>query len=615
MTNPSQTGTCILPRETEYSDTSGWRRINSAIFNINNRLTRLAGLGRPGQWVVHNEDLYETEIDTRPHSRNRDEEIPICGLDYKGFLIKDRGIIWAGKKPSPDFQNALSWESKADELETKIKEIEAGLLDHQFTPEELARIEAMERQEVPENPERSPIRGFTLGNVQSNAEYFWAGKGQPPDFEDHLYWKRKANELTAKWQEIKDGQVHPQFTQEELSALQLMEHNEAHFFCISERLRREKPTIRPLTPSSRDASEELKLARSLVWCEMTNLWGLGLPGKWVLHHEDIYLPECDTRCRDDDESFPIPPIAAHEGFEKSDFGLRYDGDLPLPDFNDLAYWEAKLEKLKKRLRRSREGASGRKPMGDVDAWLGRQNDPQAQPNSTQSSQADVTWQTTWLPSRAGSPISIHSRRACSADSTGDSSFGDKRLQLLRVRDRVLNRAQELSKLGSETRQVVEGCGFRFQHTLSIDLENTTFNSIKMDGRDTWYTAQEVEPRYDSAAFWEKSYATTGYVAKGNPKTTSVNQRRRKTSSKPDKAQASDEPIVRPESSAPSSSGTSHIATELELHRRHQAQTVTATKSGGEGFLTAVAQCNPFNENQAPKCKRGEPSSTEDECCS
>lgn len=57
-------------------------------------------------------------------------------------------------------------------------------------------------------------------------------------------------------------------------------------------------------------------------------------------------------------------------------------------------------------------------------------------------------------------------------------------------------------MGSKGCRVVEECGFRFQGTQSVDLENITFNPIKMDGRDAWYTVQEVEPYYDSAAFWD-----------------------------------------------------------------------------------------------------------------
>ncbi|KAK3366389.1 hypothetical protein B0H63DRAFT_89486 [Podospora didyma] len=576
--------------------TPGWR-INSAIFNISGRLTQLAGLGRPGQWVIHNEDLYKPSIDTRPHSRKPDEEIAIRGLTYNGFPINDRRIIWAGKGPPPNFQDVAYWEGKAEELEAKQKQIEDGLLvDHQFTPKELATLESMERQkghffrnsrvlnrdelQIRKNLVRNllttiaelgrpgqwilhheelyhpnidtrpqsrksykgvPIRGFTtLNMVPTNEEYFWAGKGPPPDFEDHLYWMRKQKELSAKRDQIKNGQVHPQFTQEELSALESMERDEAHFFCMSERLKREKAHVRPLTPPSQEAAEKLKLARSLVWCELTNLWELGLPGKWVLHHEDIYLSKYDTRRRDDDETVPIPPIAANEGFEKTGFGLRYDGDWPLPDFNDLAYWEAKLQKLKTKTQEVeggivehkftpedlmrlallecdqnfREGASGRERMGGVDAWLSRENDLQAQPSGTRSPQnsqsmtatrADVSGsgsQMTRLPSPSGSTVSIHSRGGSSADSTGDSSSVDSRPRFLRVRDRILNRARKFYAFGPNGRQAVKKCGFQFQGTQNVDLENITFNSFKMDGRDAWYTAQDVEPCYDSAAFWD-----------------------------------------------------------------------------------------------------------------
>jgi hypothetical protein len=268
----------------------GLGRRQVAISNVSKQLYQLAELGRPGQWILHTEDLYEPGIDTRGQSRKPNEEIPIRGLTYKGVPLEDSRLVWAGKGPQPDFEDAY-WEDKVKELEAKVKQIKDGLVHPQFTLEELLALKSMERQEghffrtcvmrkkqdlqnkknsvvsllehiaalgrpgqwilhhedlyhpyIDTRPqsrksnEGIPIRGFTHNGVPISHELLWAGKGPQPDFEDLAYWEGKVEELGTKMKQVKDGLVHPQFTPEELLALESMERQEDHFFCASEKV-------------------------------------------------------------------------------------------------------------------------------------------------------------------------------------------------------------------------------------------------------------------------------------------------------------------------------------------------------------------------------------------
>lgn len=97
-------------------------------------------------------------------------------------------------------------------------------------------------------------------------------------------------------------------------------------------------------------------ARLLFWNELQATAELDLPGMWVLHREDVFLPELDIH-RAGQETIAIPSITMEflVSYPNTGFSLRYDGDLPPPDFDEIAYWEDKLEKLKtKRKRVERE---------------------------------------------------------------------------------------------------------------------------------------------------------------------------------------------------------------------------------------------------------------------
>lgn len=78
------------------------------------------------------------------------------------------------------------------------------------------------------------------------------------------------------------------------------------------------------------------------------LWYAGLAGKWVLHCEGLYLPEYDTRFREntDEGSKHIVHDIILFG---SDSGLHFDTRLgPLPDFNDIGFWQDKRAELAKK---------------------------------------------------------------------------------------------------------------------------------------------------------------------------------------------------------------------------------------------------------------------------
>ncbi|KAK4212538.1 hypothetical protein QBC37DRAFT_374946 [Rhypophila decipiens] len=293
------------------------RRTTSAIFNVWRLFGDLASLGRPGHWILHHEDLYWPAIDTRPRNRKPSEGIAIRDINYKGVSLRKhhRDLVWDGKDQPPNFEDPEYWESK-------------------FTPEELRTLESLERQEghsfhmrltiykrrlqdkkdrvfvalrqlallgrpghwilhheefydpdIDTRPQtRKPdeeiyIRGLRhMGNPIPN-KLIWAGKGEPPDFEDLIYWECKVDELLAKVQEVKDGKVQAQFTAEEVSLLESMEHQEDHFFWEAEKKRREaeekeeekRRSEEEITPSSRAAAERLRDARRWVFSQLEEL--------------------------------------------------------------------------------------------------------------------------------------------------------------------------------------------------------------------------------------------------------------------------------------------------------------------------------------------------------
>ncbi|OAA66446.1 hypothetical protein SPI_01022 [Niveomyces insectorum RCEF 264] len=342
-------------------------RLSGAVSAVDTCLYELAKLGRSGQWILHHEDLYHATHDTRPHSRHLDKEVPIKGLTYHEAPIKDWGMIWAGKGPTPDFTNVAFWETKRDELEKKLEQVKAGLVQPRFTSKELQTLESLELQWVLHHEELyhpvidtrpqtrmaetsvvirdSTFKGDTrvLGDgILYDYELTWAGNGRQPDFNDFLYWRNKASDLLNKTHQVEDGLVQPNFTPEELRALEAMERNQDHYF--GQCARREKPSVVD-TPESRAASAELRSAKVMVQALLMSLWTDGYPGQWVLYHQNLYIPEIDMRSRDRDRD--EEDTERHVLIPGLD-GMCYDGGGPLPDFEDIAYWEEKKAELQKK---------------------------------------------------------------------------------------------------------------------------------------------------------------------------------------------------------------------------------------------------------------------------
>ncbi|OAA59740.1 hypothetical protein SPI_05938 [Niveomyces insectorum RCEF 264] len=390
---------------------------------VANRLTRLAALGRAGQWILHHEDIYYPILDTRPDSRDHSKEIRICDVTYEGKPVTAGNIelVWVGSAPAPDFTSVAFWTDKLKDLETKLKQtedaLEEGRAHHGFTPDELQVLELMESRaghffhkaaqdrareleqtkdevyrilillagkgrpgqwilhnedlyhpSIDTRPQtRKPgsglvIRGFKqFGN--HSPELVWDGKAPAPDLTSHIFWRRKRLRLVDEQVKVRNGLVHPNFTPEELRVLESMEGQQNHYFAECAQQRRDVSPPRPLSPSSQAAAHELASARRRVIAMMQSIWDLGLAGQWILHLEDIFCPESDTRrrCRNannegdddddgDDDTYPVSSIR-----DCGDFGLRYDGALPLPDFDDVAYWKKKYATLEAKREEVRTG--------------------------------------------------------------------------------------------------------------------------------------------------------------------------------------------------------------------------------------------------------------------
>lgn len=247
-----------------------------------NTLFDLARRGLPGQWVLHNEELYHSAIDTRPETRTT--SILIRDSDYTGDTrVQGDGITYKGDK-----------QMQGDGI----------LVEYELR---------------------------------------WAGKGpHHPDFTDFDYWKNKASDLFEKLCAVEGGTGQHHFTPKELKRLESMECNPDHAFAKYARERKENSPVGQ-TPESGVALQKLGYAVQMVVSELDDLWDCGLAGQWVLHHEDLYVPKYDTRCRgQDNEDSPQSEVV--DNFND----LRYDGARPPPDFGNIAYWQEKRAYLQKR---------------------------------------------------------------------------------------------------------------------------------------------------------------------------------------------------------------------------------------------------------------------------
>ncbi|KIH90685.1 hypothetical protein SPBR_00396 [Sporothrix brasiliensis 5110] len=397
------------PQERMSSRERYYLRLKRAIDAVDSRLVRLACLGRPGQWILHHEDIYSATLDTRPHSRNPDEEVPVRGLTYP-----EKGIVWAGKGTAPNFKDIRFWEGKRKDLDEKIEQVKAKLVQPRFTPEELQSLESLEEQaghffhtELDDKRKRmvgdktavfnilfdlaglgrpgqwilhneelyhpaidtrpqtraaeksivirdATYKGDTrvLGDgVLVDYELTWAGNGPQPDFADFDYWENKRSDLRDKRRQVKEGLVQPRFTPDELRTLESMEGDEDHAFTIYARERRENPSV-VKTAESFAALQKLAETQQMVISLMDDLWDCGLAGKWVLHYEDLYLPVYDTRFRERDKDEDRDTLPGHIVINNviDDFNdLRFDSRFRSPpDFGNIAYWEEKRAELRKK---------------------------------------------------------------------------------------------------------------------------------------------------------------------------------------------------------------------------------------------------------------------------
>ncbi|OAA63694.1 hypothetical protein SPI_03857 [Niveomyces insectorum RCEF 264] len=425
-----------------------WREcMRDLILTTKILLRKLAGCRRPGQWVLHHEDLYHPSYDTCPTSRNPDSEMPVR-LAFDDSSLDDKGLVWAGPGTTPDFTDPGYWREKVRDLEDKLQRVKEGLVTPAFTAQELEVLESLEHREghvfkldrdnqiqnvqrakngtfarlfqlaaagrpgqwvlhqedlyhpmintrLPPAKKDDPcIRGFVFEKpLRVVPELFWRGAGSVPDFavEDDAddFWVKKNRALGRLEGAVQEGRVQPNFTPEEEQALQALESEEGHFFEKSKH-RREKRgnewmAPRALTPAEHAAAKELATARLFVWNQLHALWDIGPPGQWVLHSEELYLPELDTRGRvsgsgraanaDDGESadahgdsacgsggdrrrsamhHPVTPILGL-GNHPGTYGLCYDGASPSPDFNSLQYWVDKRNHLREMAEQARNG--------------------------------------------------------------------------------------------------------------------------------------------------------------------------------------------------------------------------------------------------------------------
>ncbi|OAA68276.1 hypothetical protein SPI_00471 [Niveomyces insectorum RCEF 264] len=397
------------PQERLSSHQWHYLRLQMIVRLVCSRLVDLARLGRPGQWILHHEDLYNPRLDTRPQSRKPDKDIPLHDV-----MHLSKTFFWAGDGPVPDFKDIAFWRGKRKDLDNKIELVKAGRVQPRFKHEELQTLESLERQDdhfysVVLNEKRQKTVGYKIrlfnvlfslaklgragqwilhneelyhpaidtrpqtretekkiiirdstyrGNTRVlgdgllvDYELTWAGQEPQPDFAAFDYWESKLEDLCEKTRQVEEGRVQPLFTAEELQTLESLEADEDHAFAKYMKEQKETPPV-VKTAESRAAERKLSEARQMVVTVLDDLWDCGLAGKWVLHCEDLYLPAYDTRFRERDEDEDEdedgggrPRQIVVDSFND----LRYDSRFKAPpDFSNITYWEEKRAELRKK---------------------------------------------------------------------------------------------------------------------------------------------------------------------------------------------------------------------------------------------------------------------------
>ncbi|CAK7265011.1 hypothetical protein SEPCBS119000_001293 [Sporothrix epigloea] len=89
---------------------------------------------------------------------------------------------------------------------------------------------------------------------------------------------------------------------------------------------------------------------SVVSKQLATLATLERPGLWVLHHEDLYRHTIDTRphTRNLDVETPLKLPGLTQG-------TIWAGSGPVPDFNDITFWETKAKYLEEKIKDIKAG--------------------------------------------------------------------------------------------------------------------------------------------------------------------------------------------------------------------------------------------------------------------
>ncbi|CAK7211128.1 hypothetical protein SEUCBS140593_001062 [Sporothrix eucalyptigena] len=109
-------------------------------------LIELAERHRPGQWILHIEDFYHPDIDTRPQTRLGNRGIAISGTTSPK-LTAGVELRWAGRGPQPDLDDGEFWDDAAERLSQKVQQVRDGNVHPAFTAAETRVLEDLENQE------------------------------------------------------------------------------------------------------------------------------------------------------------------------------------------------------------------------------------------------------------------------------------------------------------------------------------------------------------------------------------------------------------------------------------------------------------------------------------
>ncbi|CAK7207599.1 hypothetical protein SEUCBS139899_010409, partial [Sporothrix eucalyptigena] len=280
------------------------KRMVTDKMTIVNVLFQLAQGGRMGQWVLHNQDLYHPDIDTKPQTRARTPiiirddvftgDMAVMGISevYAAFQL-----YWGGPGPRPETDDFIYWETTCKLLSDKLYEVKQGNIQPQFSPEE----------------------EMVLTSLESNPMHAFA-----------VFAKDRINNSSPAKPKV----------------------NAPEAFDTRE------------SPEMAEAKKQLWIAKHRVIPAMEELWGAGLPGMWVLHNDDVYLTAYDTHLRehDNDINETDKPLPDAKSDPEDGNGRRHilldDEDLgplcgdprnqPRPDFNAASYWDEKRRFFKEK---------------------------------------------------------------------------------------------------------------------------------------------------------------------------------------------------------------------------------------------------------------------------